>query len=160
MLRFLIKEMPVEAIECPATEKISDFNVGTFKNEFKGYTPLMLVLASRYSNLAVVKILIEKGANCEVRDANTEDNLLHICAKHCLTDEVFEYILKTLSIDINERNNAGETPLIICKLKKHQYRVELLEKASSDVFEKTMDKLMEEIIADDSRAIRAKQRKK
>ena len=89
----------------------------------------MLVLASRHSELGVVKMLVENGANTDVRDQMTDDNLLHICAKHCLTDDVFDYILKTLSIDINDRNNAGETPLIICKLKRNKHRVELLEKA-------------------------------
>ena len=127
MLKFLIKTMPKESLECPSIEKESEFNFGTFKSEFKGYTPLMLVLASRHSDVSVVKILIENGANCDVRDALTNDNLLHICVKHCLTDAVFDYIINTLNIDINERNNAGETPLIICKVKKNKHRIDVLE---------------------------------
>ena len=54
------------------------------------------------------------------------NNLLHIGAEYGHSDEVFEYIVKNCKVDINEKNTAGETVLMIANRKQSDSKVAIL----------------------------------
>lgn len=75
----------VKAIEC-ADRTLS--KSGPFKPEMHDFTPLQLALVSPHQSVDVVKLLFGKDANHGVKEAGTNNNILHLAAKHCVDTAV------------------------------------------------------------------------
>lgn len=88
-----------------------------FHREFFGYTPLMLAVASKNSNLEIVKALLNAKADFKKTD-EFGNSILHIAALNS-NNSIMDFIAKTLKLDMFGRNKSGETALSICQTNKN-----------------------------------------
>lgn len=88
-------------------------NKQAFQIEYHGYTPLMLAIASPYSNLETVKALVKAKSDFK-RNDEFGNSLLQIAAINS-NNEILEFLTKTLKFNIHARNSKGETAWTICK---------------------------------------------
>lgn len=126
MLRQVIKELLIN-IDLMALEQADKFGKSKtpFEREFYGYTPLMLAVTSKESNLECIKIILNSGADYKKKD-EFGNNLLHLAARTG-NNKILDYIAKNLKIGIFERNKAGETALGICQSLNHEECTKTLE---------------------------------
>ena len=82
---------------------------GAFHKEFATYTPLMLAVSRDDENLEAVKILLQHGANFEVKDT-LGNSVIHLAAMNGC-NKILDYLTKNLKTDMFSRNNKGESPL-------------------------------------------------
>ncbi|XP_067685768.1 ankyrin-3-like [Haliotis asinina] len=69
------------------------------------------MIAARTGHMAVLKLLVETGANLSVLD-NADNNILHIaCMEGNL--EIVKYLIPRKIIDIDSRGGRGTTPLML-----------------------------------------------
>lgn len=105
----LIKASP-GTIDHPATESNAH---GTVKQEFSGYTPVMLAAASNDKCLDCVKILLEAGANKTISDV-FGDQIAHIAGLN-KNNKILRYLIKEANLDLTHPNKRGETALQRCQ---------------------------------------------
>jgi len=134
----------------------------TFKHELHEFTPLQLAIASPYSSLQVVKMLMANDSNQRVKVKGTQDNLLHLCAKYFSNNDVLKYLVENSKLDIFERNAAGETVLTICQQKGNTEGIKLIEKVQElfDKSGKNTEDLLAELEGDEEKNEKARQKKK
>jgi hypothetical protein len=116
ILKYMMKKQSLADINHLATEKADFQNKGGVKQEYSGYTPLMLAVAEGGQNLESVKILIQNKADYTINDS-VGNSLLHIAVKN-KNNPALEYILQIwpeqqLVTDLTQRNKQGETPYSI-----------------------------------------------
>jgi ankyrin repeat protein len=129
--------------------------------ELGGFSPLMLACVSEKSNLETVKVLLSAGASFTTRSPD-DQNILHLTARFGLT-EVLEYLVKNLPSDyLFERNQKGETPLMICQQNKNQKSIQLLEalELQYDKSNKKAHDLLDFLEAEEEKEKREKAKKK
>jgi len=73
---------------------------GPFKPELQDFTPLQLALVTSNQRLEVVKLLFGNEANHNVREAVTNNNILHLAARYSTNEQVLEYVVKNAKLDI------------------------------------------------------------
>ena len=119
MLKYLLSlpQLHGSYIEVPSSEvqDLKPVKAGPLQQEFYQYTPLMLAIVSPHSDLETVQILLNKRANIKVVERYTGNNLHHLAAKYCTNDDIFNYLVKNLDLDVFARNKAGETLASIVK---------------------------------------------
>ena len=77
----------------------------------------------------VVKALLDKGANVNVRDSNRITPLIHVCANgNIAPDESFEIAKELINkgADVNATDNSNRTPLFLACLTRNKKLVQLL----------------------------------
>jgi len=89
-----------EHVNDRATEQKDANSNMAFKPEYSGYTPLMLAVVSPHSDLECIKQLLSHKADYSVIEKGTLNNILHLCAERCPSDNVFEYLFKNLQVDV------------------------------------------------------------
>ena len=97
-----------------------------------------------------------------MRESTTNNNILHLAAKHCTDNQVIEYVVKNCRLDIFERNNAGDTAMTICSHQQNQRGCEIIEECQDQLDDsaKKTDELMDELLDEEAKNEKAKQRKK
>jgi len=132
LLKYALTRIDHSFLNVASLESIDSFGANKkaspFTPELQGYTPLMLAVASPKANLECVKILLSQNADQKCREAQTDNSLLHLCAKYSTKNEIMEYIVKNLKLNLFERNKNGDTPISICEANKNVKSVKLLEK--------------------------------
>lgn len=126
---------------------------GPFKPELQDFTPLQLALVTSNQRLEVVKLLFGHDANHNVREAVTNNNILHLAARYSTNEQVLEYVVKNAKLDIFERNADGDTPLTICRSVQNQRGCEIIEECQ-EVFDETgkkTDELMAELLGQEDK---------
>ena len=110
--------------------------------------------------MKVVKSLFGKDANHLVREAQTNNNILHLAAKHCVNHEVLEYVVKNAKIDIFERNSSGDTALTIAQAGNNTKAVEIIEECQDllDETGKKTDELMTELMGEEKKDEKRRER--
>jgi len=75
---------------------------------------------------------------------------------------VLEYVVKNAKIDIFERNQAGDTPLTIVQALQNQRAIEIFEDCQDlwDDTAKKTDELMAELMGEDEKNEKARQKRK
>lgn len=68
-----------------------------------------LHIATRSSNLAIVKRLLDAGASPKISESKHGNNILHIAVEQG-SEELVTYILAATNIDVTLTNTAGNTP--------------------------------------------------
>lgn len=99
------------------------------QNEW-GMTPIML--AAQYNpNVAVLKALLEAGADIAETEPKYRSNALHLAANKTTSPKVIDALLAA-GADLNARNYLGETPLIMAVNANPETRVvsELIKKGA------------------------------
>lgn len=116
-LKYFIKKLDPTSVDIKALETADRTQAKgvPFKPEYGQFTPLQLCIVSPHVNLDCVKTLFAADANHEVRERETNNNIIHLAAKYCSNLEVLEYVVKNAKVDIFERNKAGENALTICQ---------------------------------------------
>jgi formylglycine-generating enzyme required for sulfatase activity len=94
----------------------------------KGETPLMI--ASRKDNLKKVKILIDQGADVNVRDNDEKTPLMISSGKGY--NEISKLLIDQ-GANLNLRNSSGETPLIVALKNEQKETAELLVANGADI---------------------------
>lgn len=79
ILTLLLKKKTSLSIEHPANERQDFATKGVFNQEYTGYTPLMLAVATGGQNLECIKILVKAKANIHAIDP-VGNNVFHIAA--------------------------------------------------------------------------------
>lgn len=102
----LLKAQP-SGVDHLATESNDRF--GLVKQEFSGYTPLMLAVASEDKCLECVKLLLKAGADLNKQDF-FGDTIGHIAGMN-KNNRILDYLVNEAGIDLNQPNHRGETPL-------------------------------------------------
>ena len=60
-------------------------------------------------------MLFARDADHKVREPVTNNNILHLTAKHITNLELAEYVFKNAKVDVFERNASGHSPLNIAR---------------------------------------------
>ncbi|KAL6887036.1 hypothetical protein GGI43DRAFT_264528 [Trichoderma evansii] len=95
-----------------------------------------LIAASYYGHHAIVKLLVEKGANIEAKDSDGRTALLWAAEKgHQATVK----LLVEKGADIEAKDSDGLTPLSFAAENGHQATVELLVEKGADIEAKDSD---------------------
>lgn len=93
------------------------------QDEQSGWTPLMG--AVRMNQYAIVKILLEAGANpnawSQDHDAYPSLTPLMIAASYCVSIEIFKELIR-YKADINAKNKYGNTALMIAASDRHNHK--------------------------------------
>ncbi|MDF3047012.1 MAG: serine/threonine-protein phosphatase 6 regulatory ankyrin repeat subunit A-like [Candidatus Midichloriaceae bacterium] len=95
-------------------EKLISLKVNLNVIDVKGKTPIFYALEKGYIKLA--NLLVESKADLNKVDPETGDTLLHIAAHKGLKD-VFETIAVTKDVNLDVRNKAGESAMVIALLR-------------------------------------------
>lgn len=135
-------------------------NQQPFQKEYLGYTPLMLAVASPFSNLETIKALLNAKADFKKTD-EFGNSILHIAAINS-NNKMIDFITKTLKLDIFGRNKKGDTALSICQDIKNQGGLDILEKYQQS-FDKSKDAagdLLKALEAEEEHEQEAKSKKK
>ena len=164
MLVYLLNRVDQGLIDVKAMETADRFlgKGSAYKPEINDFTPLQLAIVSPDSDLGVIKVLFGKEANHMVKESSTGNNILHLAARYCSNPEVLEYVVKNAKIDIFERNNAGDTPLTIVQALQNTRAIQIFEECQDlydDSAQKT-DELMAELLGEDEKNEKARQKKK
>ena len=135
---------------------------GPFKPELNQFTPLQLAMVSPHPSVQVVRTLFGREANHFVKQASTGSNIMHLVAQHTSNNEVLEYVVKNSKANIFERNNAGDTPLTICQSMGNAEGSKIIEECQevNDDTAKKTDELLSELMGEEDKNERARQRKK
>ena len=115
----------IEFIDYPAVEYTRQVVKESFKvnvcsgapenPELAGYPPLLLAVAGPAPSLYIVKTLTQK--KFRTREEISGNNILHICAEKCVSDEVFIWCFSNYTKgEILLKNNEGLTPLDVCRM--------------------------------------------
>lgn len=129
----LNKELLEKAVRATKAAEIKSLlkagaDVGTH-NEW-GLTPLML--AAQYNpNVAVLKALLEAGADVHETEPKYRSNALHLAANKSSSPKIIDTLLDA-GADLDARNYLGETPLIMAVNANPETRVvsELIKKGA------------------------------
>ena len=92
----------------------------------------------------MVKYLLALGCKISKKDLNG-NNLLHIATIYG-SIEILDYLVSNHICDVFERNNSGETPLIIAQSLKNKEAVDILSKHYEERQEKSKE-LFEELLS-------------
>ena len=85
----------------------------------RGLTPLQLNLVGPKPYIEVIRLLFIYEANQKVREKSTNNNILHLACL-CNDNKVLEFVaFYATELDLNETNDAGDTPLAICRKNKN-----------------------------------------
>jgi ankyrin repeat protein/WD40 repeat protein len=100
-----------------------------------GYTPLLM--AFEYSNNVLAQLLIDSGANPNIKSSGfnykyPEFSILHFAVKNNLIDRI-KILLSSKKLNINTQNYHGETPLHFAVQSKNTEVIKLLLKSGADV---------------------------
>jgi len=84
-------------------------------------------------NLQNIKDLIEQGADINYLDKN-RNSILNILTNKVDDEKIIEFLLSIENINIDNQNNAGNTPLLnVCRIKPNLKMIELLLFNRADV---------------------------
>lgn len=103
------------------------------QTDINGNSSIFVALLNKQYN--VVKYLLKKNININIKNNNHENNtkstLLHICIYHDVSEEIINLLIK-YNIDINAVNESNDTPLkYACHLNKLDYVKLLLSKGAN-----------------------------
>lgn len=106
----------------------TEFGVDMEARDEVGFTPLMRAVSVSQGSLSLIKTMIEElGCNVHVRNPDGS-TLLHEASRYPITINIPPYLVREHHIDVNARNNAGETPLHCAGLSgRHELMRSLLE---------------------------------
>jgi len=130
LLKYLLANQNLKGyIEHTCTERhdITPVKDGPLFYEYHGYTPLQLAIVSPYSDMDTVELLILSKANTKVLEFATGNNLFHLAALYCTNNEIFNYIVKNVKLDLSARNKQGETLASIVKQGNDKERHSLVD---------------------------------
>ena len=135
---------------------------GPFKTEYNDYTALQLALVTPNQSVGTVKALFGRDVNHGVTENSTGNNILHLAAKYSTDINVLEYVLKNARLDIFARNNEGDTALTLCQSVGNSEGVTIINQCQDclDDSAKKTDELMAELVNEDEKNERIRQRKK
>ena len=94
------------------------------------YDATALMLAARYGRLEMVKFLIDKGADINIKN-RIGSTAIHVASEYGRID-VVKYLVKK-GADVNAGNKYGYTPLMRASLSKHPGTVKYLIKKGAKV---------------------------
>ena len=77
--------------------------------------------------METVQLLILSKANTKVLEFATGNNLFHLAALYCKNNEIFNYIVKNVKLDLSARNKQGETLASIVKQGNDKERHSLVD---------------------------------
>lgn len=159
-LKFFLKELGRDFVDVKAIET-ADRNQAkgvAFKPDMQGFTPLQLCIVSPHVNLESVRLLFGADANHEVREAVTNNNIVHLAAKHCQDTAVLQYVVKNAKVDIFERNKQGDNALTICQQFNSAEAAKIIEDCQQafDETGKKTDELLEQLLGQEEKDQRAK----
>jgi len=86
----LINKSCVESQDLAAKKKSS------FQSECKNFNTLLLAVVGPNPTVDVIKVLLAKDADQDLREETSGDNILHLCARYCAKIEILEYLLNSL----------------------------------------------------------------
>lgn len=89
-----------------------------------------LILAAYWNNYMATRVLLEYGADANIKD-EAGNTPLHDSAR--LGFFTVSHLLIESGCNVNLRNNSGKTPLYVAVEKKHQHLVKLLLESNADV---------------------------
>ena len=90
------------------------------------YSWTAFMIAIFYGHIDIAKILIESGADIEIRDRK-ENRTIFMIVSHHGNIEMVEFLINELKVDINARDNNGWTAYMLARLEGHLKVVNLLE---------------------------------
>ena len=104
------------------------------------------------------------GADTKVREPGTNNNLFHLAAQNPVDTNCLKHILySTTKLDIFERNTAGDTALTLCTKTGNAEAIKVIEDYQKFFVDKTgkkADELMAELVDEEDKNAKAKQKKK
>ena len=103
------------------------------QNEY-GWTAFMIAIF--YDHIDIAKILIESGADIEIRDRK-ENRTIFMIVSHHGNMKMVEFLINELKVDINARDNNGWTAYMLARFEGHLEVVDFLESLGSDEVELT-----------------------
>ena len=138
MLEYCLNRLDAMQVDIKAIESVDRMSPkgGPFKTEMQDHTPLMLALVGPTPNVKVVQLLFGRDANHIMREPITNNNILHMTAKHTTNLDVVKYVFKNAKLDVFERNANGDTPLIVARDCKNDEVAEIIEQCQ-EMFDET-----------------------
>ncbi|XP_048242829.1 ankyrin repeat domain-containing protein 17-like [Haliotis rufescens] len=112
-------------VQCLPLEEIVDIN----RRDDIGKTPL--IVAAWKGRLGVFGLLVSRGADASVQDANS-NNILH-WASHGGNVDMVQYVISRRLVDINSRGNHGYSPVMMAAERGHKEVVALLAQKGCDM---------------------------
>ena len=89
--------------------KNNRININYHKKDDRNWTPLRV--SCNYGRLEVVKFLVEKGADIEIKDLDGNTPL--ILASSNNRSQIFKFLVEFGNANIEVKNDEGITPLIL-----------------------------------------------
>jgi ankyrin repeat protein len=151
LLKYLLANQNLKGyIEHTCTEQqdIKPIKAGPLTHEYHGYTPLQLAIVSPYSDMETVQLLLQSKANTKVLERDTGNNLIHLAALYCTNNDIFNYVVKNVNLDLFARNKQGETLASIVKQGNDKERHSSVEQllSSKDKSKQEADLLLKELL--------------
>lgn len=102
------------------------------RNPYSGESALHVALT--FGHVAVVKVLLEKGARINEKEGLLEDTVLHLTARSGYED--FVKILLDSKATVNKQHNSGRTAIHFAVQEGHVTIVRMLLESGDDVYVK------------------------
>mmetsp|Transcript_28656 Transcript_28656/g.50980 ORF Transcript_28656/g.50980 Transcript_28656/m.50980 type:complete len:424 (+) Transcript_28656:273-1544(+) len=157
LANWLLETFPASELEIEAvvTEDRAKGGRGGVNKEVTGCTPLLL--AVQRSSLETIRKLIEFGALVTATDWS-KNTVLHL-AVLMQRAEVVKELIDLPGVDVQARNNKGETPLTIAKDKALSDIEALLSEKIQDTSEQIAEELINELLEEENKKSKKKQRR-
>ncbi|ORX45751.1 ankyrin [Piromyces finnis] len=79
-----------------------------------------LIIACRHVNEEIIRILIKQPLDMDIQDRNGNTALIYLCQKKYEYTDIVQEFLNNQSLNVNIRNNAGNSALHISAFNNHQ----------------------------------------